>query len=115
VDDPRVRYPMLDELHQPSMVDGVEKPTDVRVEHPAHPLAHDPDCERVQRIMRAASGSKTVREAEKIRLVNRVEHLDDRTLDKLVLQRGDPEWPQTAIRFGSRSFMTMKFPHESAA
>ena len=27
---------VLDELHQPAVVDGIEEPTDVHVEHPVH-------------------------------------------------------------------------------
>jgi len=46
-----------------------------------------------------ASRPKSIREAEKIALVDRVEHLDDRALQDLVLQRGDPKWPLSAIWF----------------
>src|SRR5437870_5737557 len=42
--------------------------------------------------------SNTVREAQEVRLVDRVEYLDDGTLDDLVLQRGDAERPQPPIR-----------------
>jgi hypothetical protein len=43
--------------------------------------------------MRAASGPKPIREADEVRLVDRVEDLNERTLDDLVLQRCDPKRP----------------------
>ena len=48
----------------------VEEVTDIRVEHPVHLPALDPDRERIQRVMRAASGPKPVGEAEEVRLVD---------------------------------------------
>jgi hypothetical protein len=45
VDEPHhapVRHTVLDELHQPSMVEGIEERPDVGVEHPVHLLQHDP-------------------------------------------------------------------------
>src|SRR5687768_4162282 len=89
---------MLDELQQPTVVDGVEEPTDVRIEHPAHLPAHEPDIERIQRIVLAATWSESVREAEKFLLVDCIQHLDDRPLDDLVLQRGDAERPKPPVR-----------------
>jgi hypothetical protein len=77
---------MLEELQHPPVVDGVVEPTDVRVEHEVHLLATDPGRERIQRVMRGAPGPKPVREAEEVRLVDAVEHLDDGTLKDLVLQ-----------------------------
>ena len=41
--------------------------------------------------MLAASGAKSVTEPEEILLVDRVQHLDQRALDNLVLQRGNAE------------------------
>src|SRR6266545_472357 len=41
--------------------------------------------------MLAAPGSESIREAEKVLLVDGVHHLDRRALDNLVLQRGDAE------------------------
>src|SRR6267154_1314795 len=52
----------------------------------------------VQCIMRTASGPEPVREPEEIFLVDRVQHLDHRTLDDLVLQRCDAERAAAAIR-----------------
>jgi hypothetical protein len=52
--DPPVRDPVLKELLQPSMVKGGEELTEIHVEHPIHLLAHDPDRQRIQRVMRGA-------------------------------------------------------------
>jgi hypothetical protein len=68
-----------------------EKVADVRVEHPIHLLALQTDRQRVQRVVRATPRTKSVREATEVRLVDRVEHLDDGPLKNLVLQRGDAE------------------------
>jgi len=54
--DALVRDTVLDELDQPSVVDGVEKPTDVDVEHPVHLLRQESSVERVQRMVLAAPG-----------------------------------------------------------
>src|SRR5881296_434886 len=51
--DAPVRHTVLDELHQPSVVESVEEAPDVGVEHPVHLLRHDPDRQRIQRLMRS--------------------------------------------------------------
>ncbi len=50
------------------------------------------------RIMLAASGPKSVRETEELRLVNLVQDLDNGTLDNLVLQPCNAERALPAIR-----------------
>ena len=85
--DPLVRDPVPEEPFQPSPVEMVEKAADIRVQHPVHPLP-EPDRQGVQRIMLAPSRPEPVGEALEVRLVNRVQHLADRTLEDLVLQRG---------------------------
>ena len=86
--DPLVRDPVPEEPFQPSPVEMVEKAADIRVQHPVHPLP-EPGRQGVQRIMLAPSRTEPVGEALEVRLVNRVQHLADRTLDDLVLQRRD--------------------------
>src|SRR6516164_5384950 len=71
----------------------------VGVQYPVHPRVADPDRERVQCIMRTASGPEPVREPEEIFLVDRVQHLDHRTLNDLVLQCCDAERALPAVRF----------------
>src|SRR6266545_668878 len=95
--DAPVRNPVLDKLHQPPVIEGVEKPTDVGIEHPVHLLRRDPDRQRIQGLMRAAPRSEPVREPEKVDLVDRVQDRDDRALDQLVLQHGNAERPQPPV------------------
>jgi hypothetical protein len=96
-----IRDPALEELQHPPMVDGVIEPTNVSVQHPIHLLPHDPSRERVQRPMRAAPRPKPVGEADEVRLVDRVQHLDHRPLEELVLQRRDPERPLPPVPLGN--------------
>ena len=88
---------MLEEPLQPALIEPGEEVADVRVEHVVHLLARDPDRERVQRIMLRAPRPEPVRETEEVLLVDRVQHLDHRPLEDLVLQRGDPERPQPPV------------------
>ena len=76
----------------------VEKLTNVHVEHPVHLLRDDPDVKRVQRVMLASPRAESVREAEKVRLVDLVEHFYGGTLDYLVFQRRYPERPHPTVR-----------------
>jgi site-specific DNA recombinase len=91
--DARVRHPVLDEADEPFVVQRIEEPLNVRVEHPVHLLRLDADRERVQRVVRAALWPKSVRKAEKVLFVNGIEHLDDGTLDDFVFQRRNAERP----------------------
>ena len=95
--DPPVRNAMLEKLLQPRLIERGEEVADIRIEHPVHLLPQDPDRQRIQRIMRAAPWPEPVGEAEKVLLVDGVEHLDDGPLDDLVLQRGDAERPQPPV------------------
>src|ERR1700730_4339316 len=97
--DAAVTDPLLDEADQPLVADRIEEPGNVGVQYPVHPRVADPDGERVQCIMRTASGAEPVREPEEILLVDRVQHLDHRTLDDLVLQCCDAERALPAVRF----------------
>jgi hypothetical protein len=90
--------PVLEEPQHPPVVDGVIKPPDVRVEHPVHLLSHERGRERVQRPVRAAPRPKPVGEADEVRLIDGVQYLDDRSLQNLVLQRGDPERSLPPVR-----------------
>jgi hypothetical protein len=83
--------PMLDELHQPFVRDGIEKATNVGIEHPVHLLRPDRGGECIQRMMLAAPGPKSVREAHEVLLIDRVHHLDHRALDDLIFHRRDAE------------------------
>jgi hypothetical protein len=115
--DAPISDPMFDELHQPCVVDRVEESTDVGVEHPVHAFPMESGRERVQRTMLAASGAKPIREPDEILLVDRVQHLDDRSLDDLVFQRRHSDRPLSAIRLrdedssdGLRSVCSSSYP-----
>jgi len=84
---------VLEELLEPAVIKAGEEVAEVRVEHPVHLLLRDTDRQRIQRVVRAAPWPEPVGEAEKVLLVDGVEHLDDGPLDDLVLQRGDTERP----------------------
>src|SRR6202045_1003695 len=96
--DAAVTDPVLDEADQPLVADRIKEPGNVGVQYPVHPRVADSDGERVQCIMRTASGPEPVREPEEIFLVDRVQHLDYRTLDDLVRQRRDAERALPTIR-----------------
>ena len=90
LDEPRtapVRDPVLDELDQPSVGEPVEKAFKVKIEHPVHLSRQQSRIERVQRVMRTTLWSESVREAEEVRFVDGVQHLDRRTLGDLIGQR----------------------------
>ncbi len=89
--DASVCNPVLDELDQPFVGKPIEKTFDVKIEHPVHLSRQQSRVERIQRLMLASPGSKSVREAEKIRFVDGVQHLDRCTLDDFVFQRCDSE------------------------
>src|ERR1039458_8828081 len=62
-----------------------------------HALSLNPERERIQRVMRAATRPEPIRKAEEVRLIDGAEYLDHRPLKELVLQSGDPERPQPPI------------------
>src|SRR5438128_3297002 len=91
--DAPVRHMVLDELHQPLVLQRIEEAANVGIEHPVHFLRHDADRERIKRLMRAATRPEPIGETEEVLFVDRVQYLDDGTLDDLVLQRGNTERP----------------------
>src|SRR6266704_3865445 len=96
--DAPVRYPVLAELHQAFVVDGIEETPNVRIQHPVHVLSMDPDTECVQCVVRPASWPEPIREAEEVRLVDAVQDRRERTLDQFVLERGNSERPLASVR-----------------
>ena len=84
---------VLDKLDQPFVDQGSEEVPNVGVEHPVHLLRRDSDRECIQRLMRAASWSKSVRETEKVHLVYGIAYLDRRSLDDFVFQCRHSERP----------------------
>src|SRR5438552_15662932 len=86
---PSIGHPMLDELHCPFVAQVIEEATDVGIEHPVHPLPLD--AQRVQRLMRAATGTEPVRKALEVDLIDLVEDRHHGLLNDLVFQRRDAQ------------------------
>ena len=83
------------------MAHGIENALDVRVKHPVHLLPVYPGVERIERIMLAAPRSESIREAEEVFLVDRVEQRDRCPLDDLVLKGSNRERALPTIRLGN--------------
>jgi hypothetical protein len=69
----------------------IQKAPNVRIEHPVHSLPLDAHGQRVQRLMRAASGPEPVGKAFEVDLVNLVEDRHHGLLNDFVLQRRDAQ------------------------
>jgi hypothetical protein len=95
--DPLIRDPVLEELHKPGVIQAREEVAEIRVKHPVHLAVLNRDRQRIQRVMRSATGPEPVGEPQEVRLVDGVQHLNHGALDDLVLQRGDPERPQPPV------------------
>src|SRR5215213_10204788 len=94
-----VSYSVLDELYQPFMVQAIKERTDVAVQHPVHPSRQQPGVQSIQRIVLASAWPVAIREAEKVGLVDSIQHRDRRALGNLIFQRRDPEWPLPPVVF----------------
>ena len=81
---------MLDELDQPTLVEVIKKSSNVGIKNVVHFPLQERVRQRIQRLVLAAPRTKTVREAEKVFLVNLVEDGDHGLLDDLVFQGRDP-------------------------
>src|SRR5258705_978505 len=81
----------LDELDYPRFVGIFEEALDVGIKYVVHLPFHERIRQRIQRLMLAASRTKTIREAEEVLLIDVVEDGDHCVLDDLVFQCGDPE------------------------
>src|SRR5271157_2394027 len=90
---------MLHELDQPTFIEVVEKASNVGVKHVVHFLLQERVRQRIQRIVLAAPRSKTIRETEKVFLVNLVEDSDHSLLDDFVLHSRDSQWTLPSILF----------------
>src|SRR5260370_28004258 len=90
---------MLHELDQPAFVEVIEKAFDVRVQNVVHFLLQERVRQRIQRLMLAAPRAKTIREAEKVFLVDLVEDGDHGMLDQFVLDSRDRKWALPPIFF----------------
>src|SRR5438552_7404395 len=101
--DALVSYAVLDELNQPFMVQTIEERADVSIQHPVHLSRQQPGVQSIQPIVRAFAGPVTIREAEKVSLVDAIHHRDRRALGDLILQRSDTERPLPPVVFDDES------------
>src|SRR5712691_10639186 len=110
---PAIGHPMLDELHGPFVAQVIEEATDVGIEHPVHPLPLDAHRQRVQRLMRAATGTEPVRKALEVDLIDLVEDRHHGLLNDLVIQRRDAQrtLPPVGLRNkdSSRRFCPIRY------
>jgi hypothetical protein len=97
-DHARVLDPVIYETDKPFLTDRIEKAPEVRVENAVHLLAGDSNDESVQRIVLAASRSKSTRNPEKVILIDRVQHREGRFLDNFVFEGGNRDRSLSAVR-----------------
>src|SRR6202035_2398740 len=90
---------MLNELDQLAFIEIIEKASHICVEYEIHLLLQKRIRQCIQRLMLAASWTKSIREAEKIFLVNLVEDRNHGLLDCLVLHGRNPQWAYPPIGF----------------
>src|SRR5581483_9653910 len=96
---PLISNPMLDKSQHPIVIYLVKVTSNIRIEYPTYLLEADCGSQYIKRHVRSTSRSKSVREAEEVHLVDGAEHFRHGTLENLVLQGHDPQWPLSAIRF----------------
>ena len=87
-------------LEAPGLAWRTEETTNVPMEHPVHSLPLNARRQRVQRLMRAASGPKPIREAFEVDLVDLVENRHHGLLNDFVLQRRDAQRTLLPVSFG---------------
>jgi hypothetical protein len=90
---------MLHELDHPTFVEVIEKSSNVGIKNVVHLLLQERVRQRIQRLMLAAPRAKTVREAEKVFLVDLVEDGNYGMLDNFVFHSRNPQWTLPSICF----------------
>src|SRR6266566_3632201 len=78
----------------------IQKAANIQIEHPVHLSRQQSRIERVQRLMLTSPGPEPIRESEKIRFVDSVQHFDRRALDDFVFQRRNSERPLPPVGLG---------------
>jgi transposase len=72
--------------------------TPIRIQNPVHRGAGEGRRQRVERIVLAARGPEPIREPEEILLVDRVQHINHRASNNLVLPPGNPQRALLTVR-----------------
>jgi len=83
---------MLNELDQLAFIEIIEKASDICVQNKIHLLLQERIRHCIQRLMLAATWTKSIRKAEKIFLIDLVEDRNHSLLDRLVLHGCNPQW-----------------------
>src|SRR5215472_9159213 len=93
-------------MNKGALWNTIEKSPNVKVEHPIHFSRQQSRVQGIQRLMLASPWSEPVREAEKIRFVDGVQHLDRRALSGRAMARSGlrmmPPFPSPSLKVGSR-------------
>src|SRR5215203_5779305 len=84
-----VTYPPAEDRAQVAVVQGVEKLSDVDLQDPPATDLHQPVPEGVQCLVRRAARPEAVRAVQEVLLVDRLQDHRYRTLEDLILERGD--------------------------
>src|ERR1700693_6115279 len=90
---------MLHELDQPTLVEVVEKSSNIGIKNVVHLLLQEHIRQRIQRLMLAAPRTKPIRESEKLLLVDLVEYGDHGLFDKFVFDSRDRKWTLASVCF----------------
>src|SRR3954451_22081919 len=84
-------------MSQGALCSKIQEGSDVEIEHPVHTLRHQGLFEGRQGRVGAPSRPEAITEAQKIGLVDGVQHLGHRPLDNFVLKRGYAERPLATV------------------
>ena len=95
----RVADATFQKLEQPVMVDRVEETFHIGIQYPVHSFAGNRHAQRIKCVVLAATRPKAVAEAEKILLVDGLQHPQHCLLDDLVFQRSDAQQSFPTVRF----------------
>jgi hypothetical protein len=68
---------MSNKTLQPPPINRVEEFAKIRINDPIDLALLDRDCNRIQRVMLTAPWTKTIRDADKVALINGIEYRDD--------------------------------------
>src|SRR2546425_6107202 len=88
---PRIGHTVLDKLQQPFVVQVVEEPPNIRIQHPVHSLSLNSHRQRIQRIVLASPWPESVGESQKVLFVDPIEDDHHGPLDNFVFQCRDPD------------------------
>jgi site-specific DNA recombinase len=96
-----IGHTVLDKLQRPFVTQTVIKVPNVCIEHPVHSLPLDAHCQRVQRLVWAATRPEPIRKALEVDLINLVEDGHHGLLNDFVFQRRDTQWtlPPIGLRY----------------